>query len=260
MTETRPHPAPFNDAILDLAVEALVDLMPKRRRNLRVLDPFAGIGRVHDLRGRLEINGRGIDTLGVELEPEWAHQGDRPGLLGATFVGDATALPREWSRSFDAVVTSPCYGNRMADHHDAADKCKRCRGTGRIAPFGSECECPACKGIGLSHRRSYKHYLGRDPSPGSAAVMAWGDEYRDLHERAWREARRVLRPGGRFVLNVKNHVRGGEVVRVAQWHRRAVLDLGFVELWRWDLPLAGYGFGANRGARVATEQIYVFER
>jgi hypothetical protein len=62
------------------------------------------------------------------------------------------------------------------------------------------------------------------------------------------------------VLNVKDHVRNGQRVHVARWHRRTVLDLGFDELWRWDVPVDGYGFGTNREARVPTEQVYVFER
>jgi tRNA G10 N-methylase Trm11 len=85
----------------------------------RVLDPFAGTGRIHELENW---------TVGVEIEPEWATMRD------GTIVANALNLPFR-DASFDAVVTSPTYGNRLADHHDARDS---------------------------SRRHSYKHDLGRD--------------------------------------------------------------------------------------------------
>jgi SAM-dependent methyltransferase len=245
------HPAPFPDAVIELAREAIVS-PTAQWSELRVLDPFAGVGGVHKLASPY------IHTVGVELMPKWAvaHRD--------TIVGDATQLPADWAATFDAVVTSPCYGNRMADHHNASDPCSRCDGDG-IEPHKAFTVCTKCKGSGLSHRRSYRHYYGDDfltsvPLGVNAGVMAWGDEYRELHAKAWAEVERVLRPGGRFVLNVKDHIRNGKRVHVARWHRRTVLALGFEELWRWDIPLDGYGYGANRDARVPTEQVYVFER
>lgn len=263
-TTVPPHPAEYSADLIPLFREAIwPDLVPARRRDLLVLDPFAGTGGVHALRYTPTINGRGIRTIGVELMPRWA------AASPFTVVGDATDLQSERGR-FDAVVTSPCYGNRFADHHDAGDTCShttyRKVGTKRMAIVHPIESCPKCKGGGLSHRRSYAHYYGRDafladaPIEANAGAMAWGDEYRDLHRRAWSEVERVLRVGGRFVLNVKDHVKNNQRVRVARWHRNTVLELRFEELWRWDVPLDGYGFGANRGARIPTEQVYVFER
>lgn len=251
------HPAVFPSYVIELAAEAIwPDLVPARRRDCLVLDPFAGVGGVHALRDVGPINGRRIETVGVELMPKWAH------AHPATLVGDATQLPQSWSARFDAVVTSPCYGNRMADHHENNDACKMCEGAGYLR---GRVLCPTCKGSKLSHRRSYRHYYGDTfwddaPRESNAGAMAWGDEYRALHEAAWREVLRVLRPGGRFVLNVKDHVRGGRRVRVARWHHDTCRALGFVDLWRWDVPLDGYGFGQNRAARVSSEQLYVMEK
>src|SRR3982750_3152473 len=89
------HPAPSPAPILGLLAELVGD-------GSMVLDPFAGIGRIH----QLEDLDRGIITEGVEIEPEWAALDPR------TRLGDATALPEHWAAAFDAVVTSPCYGNR----------------------------------------------------------------------------------------------------------------------------------------------------
>lgn len=261
-----PHPAPFHPAVLDIAVTELTPLLVRPGQRLRVLDPFAGIGGIHELQQRLRC-----ETTGVELLPHWAEAHER------TIVGDATRLLVGWTSSFDAVVTSPCYGNRMADHHNAADVCKRCGGESVVdvepgqrdhwhaSRFGDRWvrRCPTCKGTGLSHRRSYRHYYGDGfdvaPAEVNAGAMQWGPEYRALHETAWGEVHRALRPGGLFLLDIKDHIRDKRRVRVSAWHRQAILGLGFVELGRWDIPTGGYRFGAHR-ERVPNEYVYVFER
>jgi hypothetical protein len=64
------HPARFTSTILD----TLARLIPP---GSRVLDPFAGTGRIHELP---------CETWGVELEPEWANMHPR------TIVGNARHL------------------------------------------------------------------------------------------------------------------------------------------------------------------------
>ena len=91
---------------------------------------------------------------------------------------NAIALPFR-DESFDAVVTSPTYGNRFADKHNAKDG---------------------------SIRRSYTHDLGRTLHAENSGSMQWGQAYRDLHVKAWAECFRVVRPGGLFVLNISDHV------------------------------------------------------
>ena len=99
-----PHPARFNDRILEAADQLLGPRLGW------ILDPFAGTGRVHELRRS------GRFTIGVEIEPEWAAMHPR------TIVGSALALPFG-AETFDAIVTSPTYGNRMADHRaQSADR------------------------------------------------------------------------------------------------------------------------------------------
>ena len=98
------HPARFSDAVLD----RIGTMLDEYQVNGVVLDPFAGAGKIH----RLATPTR--RTVGVEIEPEWA--ATHPG----TIVGNALALGFG-AESIDAVVTSPCYGNRLADHHEARD-------------------------------------------------------------------------------------------------------------------------------------------
>ena len=75
------HPATYSPGVIHAMATILNDEANRLDIDgdqLTVLDPMAGTGGVHALRGR---------TTGVELEPEWANQ--HPG----TKVGDATALP-----------------------------------------------------------------------------------------------------------------------------------------------------------------------
>lgn len=214
---TTRHPAKFTDTILD----EVEDLWARFDCRGPILDPFAGTGKIHGLGERL-----GVETFGVEIEPEWARAHRR------TIVGDALALPFP-DGLFGAVVTSPTYGNRMADHHEARDS---------------------------SRRNTYRHALGRPLTDGSSAGLQWGDEYRRFHERAWAEVARVLDVGGSFFLNVKDHVRRGEIVEVSEWHRETVEALGFVLVTRSLVAVSGNRQGENGHVRVPYENVFVFEK
>lgn len=203
------HPAPYNPKVLAVMASFL-------EPGMRVLDPMAGVGRIHLLRG--------VETWGVELEPEWAGQHQR------TLVGDCRRLPFP-SESFDAIAVSPVYGNRMSDHHDARD---------------------------ASKRHTYRHCLGRPLSAGNSGQLQWGDLYREFHaDHAWPEAVRVLRPGGFFLLNVSDHIRQDKREHVAIWHRDTLVALGLEEL-RWKpVGTQRQRHGANGRQRVDSEEVIV---
>jgi hypothetical protein len=238
------HPAKWSAPVLDVLTELVEREAEQLDRRLRVLDPFAGVGRqrLADALGSAAV----IEVVGVELQPEWGDE--------ATVQGDATDLPAEWSGRFDVVATSPCYGNRMADHHDAADRCKACAGTGG----DGDGPCPTCKGTRLSWRNTYAHALrrqGGDLVPGSAAGLQWGRAYRRLHADAIMEMLRCTIEGGLVLVNMSNHLRDGEEQLVAEWwvNELLVRQCSIVEVRR--VRTRRQRHGANGEARVDGELV-----
>lgn len=218
------HPAKFSPEVKDTIFHAYQRFDCKGP----ILDPFAGVGGVHEIAERL-----GVSSVGVELEPEWAGAYEsRIGNAGEfhfTIVGSALAPP---AKNFGTVITSPCYGNRMADHHEAKDD---------------------------SVRHTYRHYLGRPLRAENAGMLQWGVEYRRFHELAWEQAGRALRPAGHLILNISDHIRGGKVQQVCQWHADTLRNLGFVELGSFPVATRRQRHGANGDERVPCEMVYVFQ-
>lgn len=217
----KDHPAPFSDAILNTVTQQLNEVGTPAT----VVDPFAGIGRVHELRERAGVE----HTIGVELEPEWAAK--HPD----TMQGNALTLTEHvGTEAVDAIVTSPTYGNRMADHHNATDD---------------------------SIRLTYKHTLGHDLNDDNSGAMQWGEQYRDFHRKAWAEAVAALRPGGTLTLNCKNHVRGGDIQRVTEWHINHLMHECGLDIVACDVvPTRGLMAGANHDARTPVEHVITFRK
>jgi DNA modification methylase len=207
------HPAKYSDSIIEVLKDCVKDVYGT------VLDPFAGTGKIH----LLERDN--LKTCGLEIEPEWATLDSR------TVVGDALKMPFK-DQSFDAVVTSPTYGNRMADHHNAKDG---------------------------SRRNTYKHVMGRDLHPNNSGQLQWGPAYREFHEQAWSEVFRVLKTDGLFILNISNHIRKGEEVDVTGWHVRTIGHL-MNNIYVRTVETPRYRNGSNSSARVAFESVIAFRK
>jgi hypothetical protein len=212
---TQRHPARYTDALLPVFAELLDGAT-------RVLDPFGGTGKIFELEALLPY---WVQIEAIEIEPEWQQMHPK------TTLGNALSLP--WRDGyFSDIVTSPTYGNRMADCHTAKD---------------------------ASRRNTYTHCIGRKLHSDNSGAMQWGDQYREFHAKAWAEAKRVLCSGGHFILNIKDHIRAGKRQHVTDWHRNELAALGFIELRHIQVACPGQRFGANGDARIGYESVILFE-
>lgn len=219
MADPVRHPAKFNDAVMRQICHVVIkQINPSCRRVPRVLDPFAGVGKIHYLADQLLAR-----TTGVELEPEWADADPR------TTVGDSLNLLCN-ANSFDAVITSPTYGNRMADHHEATD---------------------------ASRRNTYRHALGRMPTENSSCIMQWGLAYRRFHYLAMLEWLRVVRSRGWIVVNMSNHIRNHVEQRVVEWWVDQLQIVGYELVEVRKIKTQRLKHGANAEVRVPYEVLIV---
>ena len=213
------HPAKFTATMLPIFAELLIEHKCKN-----VFDPLAGTGKLvgvldHDWNGHVFCN---------EIEPEWCDLGN-----GAWWTSQDAADLDVYPDLFDAICTSPTYGNRLADKHNAKDASKRI---------------------------TYKHSLGRDLDERNTGGLQWGAAYRTAHVKIWMEVITVLKPGGIFILNISDHIRAGEVAPVTRFHEKLLQQLGLVELERRRVKTPRMGFGANAKARVEYESIIVYQK
>lgn len=226
------HPAKYGEQIMAAMGRLVREEADALGRRPLVLDPFGGVGRIHELR-------TWADTVAVELEAPWARQRRR-----GTVRASAFHLPFG-AGTFDVVGTSPTYGNRMSDKHRAGSRPKP----------GKEPD--------TSVRRSYTHDLRNmtgNPDytlhPDNTGALPWGIAYRDGEVRALTEVWRVLRPGGLFLLVLSDYFRKRGIKRqvpCVEWHLLRCLAAGW--LLEGALPVGSprYRFGANRDDRVAAE-------
>lgn len=211
------HCAKFSPSLLPVA-RHLLSCIAGLPAGAEVCDPFAGSSRGVEYLHRV----CGFNAHGVELEPEWAE------MSALTIQGNALELP--WGdASFDAVFTSPTYGNRMADK----DQRESVAGT-------------------------YAKSLGRESSEGSSNHLQWSEAYRSFHVAAWLEATRVLKPGGYFLLNIKNHIRGGEEQFVSEWHAGVLGGMAYSLVDKAFVETPSQRHGANSEARVDGENLFLF--
>lgn len=209
------HPAKYNDNFIPIFA-AYVE------PGSSVLDPFGGTGKIFNLREYCPD----VDIYCVEIEKEWAD------LHPETIHGDffKVDLPTSF---FDTIITSPTYGNRMADHHNARDGSKR---------------------------NTYRHSLNRPLDDNNSGKMQWGREYRRFHLDAWCRAFELLRPGGLLIVNVKDHIRKGKQIPVSRFMCLAAYVSGFRWVEGVVIESPGIREGANRNLRVDHENIYVFQK
>jgi len=206
--ENRPHPAKFSDCLLPVIKE----LIPEGTE--WITDPMAGIGKI-------TLLGSNFKYQCNEIEPEWASQ------IKAQIVTakDAKAL-KLVERT--VIITSPPYGNRMAD----------CFITKRPS----------------SMKGRYAGDLGRRLSEGSSASLAFGNKYKALMTEIYTSLFEQMNEGQVFILNASNFIRDKKEVNVIGFYLELFSQKGFtLDDFKTVKTPRDRGRGANSKLRVSFE-------
>jgi len=219
--EKRPHPAKYSKELLPILAKYAYG---------NVLDIMGGTGKA----GLLKALNPDITRVTInELEPEWAEQAFENNV-DDVIIGDAKNL----RLTVDCIVTSPPYGNRMADNFHAG------------ANGGKST---------TSMKNRYAGDLGRNPSEGSTCCLHFGHGYEevitDIYESVFNNCK-----FNRFVLNVSNFIRNYQEVEVCDFYEKLFYSNGFVLVAKeWVKTRRHKGNGANTKLRVPHEMVMVFE-
>lgn len=211
------HPAVYSDGFIGIFSKILKD-----KKN--VLDPFAGTGKI----ALIKEHGFNGEVICNEIEPGFANLSKYS--VDKWYFEDAEFLNL---KDIDAICTSPTYGNRMADHHEAKDDSKRI---------------------------TYRHYLGEPLKEGNTGMMQFGEKYRSKHINIYKNLFKILNDNGIFILNISNHIRKGEEIDVVNFHKEAMEEIGFSLHHQIKVNTKRMKFGKNSEKRVGNECILVFEK
>lgn len=219
---TITHPAVYSERFIPIFAE-----IAKKYDAKTVLDPFGGVGNI----GKIKDYGFEGKVIANELEAEWSafHESNK---VDESITGDARKMPSIESDSIDAVITSPTYGNRLADR----------RITAKVDNL------------------TYANSLGRELTSGNSGRMHYGPKYKQLHNEVYKELYRVVKPGGIAVINMKDFISKGKVVPVTDFHINAMLNAGFELLYRDKVKTTGLATGKIKRPKVESEDIIVFEK
>jgi SAM-dependent methyltransferase len=217
------HPAKFSDVMIPIFAQKLQGYD-------RILDPMAGTGKIARIRDR----GWEGEIYCNDLEPEWVDPKiSEDGLPVFWSFMDAAKMTQFNDDFFDAICTSPTYGNRLADHWNRKE---------------------------FSVRHSYTFDLGHDLHPENTGKMHWGESYMIKHIAIWRECLRVLRTTGRLIINISNHIRRGKEIDCVSFHKTVLTQAKCKIVEEIPVKTARLGYGANNKARVDYEWILIFEK
>ena len=199
----RRHPALANPKMVGLILDHLVPPESK------ILEPFAGSGTT-----LVEAGARGLYAAGIECEEDYARMAAeasyRYSATTTVVHGDSRKADSIFGHLlFDAVITSPPYGNmRIGGGGD--DGNKNIRMPDGSFPRGSE---------GWKARKEQSEGYGKKENRVNLGNLPMGDVLDPQRGTYWGNIQdiyqaclRVTRPGGRFVLILRDYVKDKALV------------------------------------------------
>lgn len=217
MNNKRPHPAKYSNELLPILAKYAYG---------SIIDPMGGTGKAGLLK---QYNSKITKVTINELEQEWADQAI-DNNVDEIIIGDAKNL----TGTYDCIVTSPPYGNRMADNFKASK--------------------PDSMG------RRYAGDLGRTPSEGSCCCKHFDRGYNELITEIFISLFNNVK-FDLFILNVSNFIRNFKEVRIDEFFLKLFTDNKFDLIAHERVKTRRQkGVGANTNLRVECEDIFVFKK
>jgi len=211
----RPHPAKFSDVLLD----HIIDMIPHDID--WITDPMAGVGKITQLSDDFLYHCN-------ELEPEWGSQIE----ADIVTIGDARDME---INPKSIIVTSPPYGNRMAD-------------------------CFVSKRPS-SMKGRYAGDLGRRLSDGNTGSLHFGPQYVKVITDIYESLFSKMVSGQFFLLNISNFIRAKKEVNVVGFYLKLFSDSNFIlsDFVNVSTP-RDRGRGANADLRVDHEVLILWRK
>lgn len=216
------HPAKLHLGLLAWLVERYTTIGDV------IADPMAGIGSTAYAAFQMR------DVVLREIEPQWlalAHENAAQilrmaGLVaGRIAIGQADAR-QPWGFEADCVLFSPPYQCAMSKTptakgmlpHQIRDRLGRVAHNRKIWERMLSGEAPGAQAGFLMHYGQHPDQLGH----------LRGDRYWTAMEAVYTQARASLRPNGKMILVIKDHIRRGIRICVADQTATLCESLGFV--------------------------------
>lgn len=230
-----------------------------------IADPMAGIGST--AYAAFEMR----DVILREIEPQWlalAHENAariiRAGGLVAGAIDIAPGDAREpWGFQADHILFSPPYGCAMSKTptakgmlpHQIRDRLGRVEHNRKIWERMLSGETPGAQAGFLMHYGQHPAQLGH----------LRGDRYWQAMTAVYTQARGALRPGGKMILVIKDHIRHGVRIDVTGQTAALCESLGFVLVAQHTRHVNRFSLWQRRRKErgepvVEDESVLVFER
>ena len=212
-----PHPAKYSESLLPILAKYCYG---------DIIDIMGGVGKA----GLLKQYNSEIKSVTInELEQEWAIQAKENGV-DKIIIGDARAITGQ----YNVIVTSPPYGNRMADN---------------FKPSKPD-----------SRRKMYASDLGRTLSKGSVCCLHFYKKYEfSMTEIVSNFTKNIEHK--RIVWNTSNFIRNFKEIDIFLFYNELFVSFRYQMIAHEQVVTKRQrGVGVNTNLRVPFEDVAVYEK